>query len=66
MGQSRRTPGQSRIDEEIEQLVVRMAHENSGWGYDRIVRVMANYGYTLSDQTAADILTTPWHPAGTG
>ena len=33
---SRRYPGRPRIDDEIEQLVVRMAKENTGWGYDRI------------------------------
>jgi putative transposase len=35
---------------------VRMARENSGWGYDRIVGAMANLGYTLSDQTVGNIL----------
>ena len=34
---SRRYPGRPRIDDEIEQLVVRMAKENSDWGYDRIM-----------------------------
>jgi hypothetical protein len=41
---------------EIEQLVVRMAKENSDWGYDRIVGAMANLGYNLSDQTVGKIL----------
>ena len=53
---SRRYPGRPRIDDEIEQLVVRMAKENSDWGYDRIVGAMANLGYTLSDQTVGNIL----------
>jgi hypothetical protein len=44
---SRRYPGCPRIDGEIEQWVVRMAKENSDWGYDRIVGAMANLGYTL-------------------
>ena len=44
--QSRRYPGRPRIDAEIEQWVVRMAKENSDWGYDRIVGAMANLGYT--------------------
>jgi len=39
---SRRYPGRPRIDGEIEALVVRMARENSSWGYDRIVGAMAN------------------------
>ena len=54
--QSRRYPGRPRIDDEIEQLVVRMAKENSDWGYDRIVGAMANLGYRLSDQTVGNIL----------
>ncbi len=53
---SRRYPGRPRIDGEIEELVVRMARENSGWGYHRIVGAMANLGYTLSDQTVGNIL----------
>ena len=53
---SRRYPGRPRIGSEIEELVVRMARENLGWGYDRIVGAMANVGYTLSDQTVGNIL----------
>ncbi len=37
---SRRYSGRPRIDDEIEQLVMRMAKENSGWDYDRIVGAM--------------------------
>ena len=53
---SRCYPGHPRIDDMIEQLVVRMAKENSDWGYDHIVGAMANLGYTLSDQTVGNIL----------
>jgi len=53
---SRRYPGRPRIDDEIEELVVRMAKENADWGYDRIVGAMANLGYMLSDQTVGNIL----------
>ena len=52
----RRTPGRPRISREIEDLVVRMARENSGWGYDRIVGALANLGYQVSDQTVGNIL----------
>ena len=52
---SRRYPGRPRIDDEIEQWVVRMAQDNSDWGYDRIVGAMANLGYRLSDQTVGNI-----------
>jgi putative transposase len=53
---SRRYPGRPKISHDTELLVVRMAKENSGWGYDRIVGAMANLGYTLSDQTVGNIL----------
>jgi hypothetical protein len=53
---SRRYPGRPRIDDEIEQLVVRVAKENVDWGYDRIVGALANLGYTLSDETVGNIL----------
>jgi hypothetical protein len=45
-----------RMDQELEALVVRMAHENRAWGYDRIVGALANLGYTISDQTVGNIL----------
>jgi len=41
----RQYPGRPRIDEKVEALIVRMARENSGWGYDRIVGALANLGY---------------------
>ena len=41
---------------EVEDLVVRMAKENSGWGYDRIVGALANLGHFLSDQAVKNIL----------
>src|SRR5579862_8221020 len=44
-------PGRPRIAAELEALVVRIARENSGWGYDRIVGALGNLGHRLSDQT---------------
>jgi putative transposase len=44
------------IISETEHLVVPLARENRFWGYDRIVGALANLGYTLSDQTAGNIL----------
>jgi len=52
----RNAPGRPPIDQEVEDLVVRMAQENRSWGYDRIVGALANLGYTLSDQTVGNIL----------
>src|SRR5436853_3834914 len=52
----RKASGRPRVDEETERLVVRMAKENPGWGYDRIVGAMANLGHRLSDQTVGNIL----------
>lgn len=49
-------PGRPRIAPELEALVVRLARENSGWGYDRIVGARANLGHRISDQTVGNIL----------
>jgi len=52
----RKSQGRPRVDEKIERLVVRIAKENPGWGYDRIAGAMANLGHRLSDQTVGNIL----------
>jgi putative transposase len=52
----RQYPGRPKIGRELEALVIRMARENTGWGYDRIVGAMANLGHRLSDQTVGNIL----------
>jgi len=49
-------PGRPRISIELEALVVRMARENRGWGYDRIVGALADLGLAVSDQTVGNIL----------
>ena len=36
--------------------MLRLARENSGWGYDRMVGALANLGHQLSDQTVGNIL----------
>src|SRR3984893_6610273 len=48
--------GRPRVDAAIEELVVKLARENSGWGYDRIVGALANLGHKISDQSAGNIL----------
>jgi putative transposase len=51
-----KSAGRPRVDQAIEDLVVRMARENRSWGYDRIAGALANLGYTISDQTVGNIL----------
>src|SRR5436309_4754193 len=57
----RRYPGRSTIEPKLEELIVKMARENSGWGYDRMVGALANLGYTVWDQT--ERLEAAWHRA---
>jgi len=54
--EARRKVGRPRIDQALEQLIVRMAEENRGWGYDLIVGALANLGHDVSDQTVGNIL----------
>ena len=56
-------PGRPRIDAAIEQLIVRMAKDNPGWGYDRIVGALANLGHEVSDQTVGNVLKRHGVPA---
>ena len=55
-GSSFRTPGRHRTAEEVADLVVRMAKENSTWGYRRIQGALANLGHLLAYNTIASIL----------
>ena len=48
--------GRPRISREVTNLIVQMAKENSGWGYDRIVGALANLGHVVSDQTVGNVL----------
>ena len=49
-------PGRPRISAEVEKLIVQMAQENSGWGYDRIAGALANLCHSISDQTVGNVL----------
>jgi hypothetical protein len=40
----------------LTDLILQMAKENSGWGYDRIVGALANLGHVISDQPVGNIL----------
>jgi hypothetical protein len=49
-------PGRPPVGEDVVQLIVRMARENAGWGYDRIAGALSNLGHKISDQTVGNIL----------
>src|SRR5215831_4431486 len=49
-------PGRPPIEPKLEALIVQMAQQNSGWGYDRIVGALANLGYAFADQTVGNVL----------
>jgi len=44
------------VSPEVEELIIRVAKEYSGWGYDRIVGALSNLGHVVSDQTVKNIL----------
>lgn len=48
--------GRPRVEQELEDLVVKLARSNASWGYDRIVGALANLGHSISDQTVGNIL----------
>ena len=47
----RKERGRPRVDEEIAQLVMRMAKENPTWGYRRIQGALANLGHRIDKLT---------------
>jgi len=55
-GSKKRGPGRPRTAEEIEALVVSLAHENRTWGYRRIQGALANLGHDIGRGTIAEIL----------
>jgi len=55
-GSARRAPGRPRTADEIESLVIRLAHENRDWGYERIQGALVNLGHSVARSTIAEIL----------
>lgn len=52
----RRTPGRPRIKDAIAALILRMAVENPGWGYTRILSALRNLGHEIGRGTVANVL----------
>src|SRR5260370_6306475 len=47
----RRLAGRPRVETAIEELVVKLARVNCGWGYNPIVGSLANLGHKISDRS---------------
>src|SRR2546428_13950446 len=51
-----RRPGRPPVDEEVRQLILRLARENSHWGYVRIVGELRKLGITVSATLVRNVL----------
>ena len=58
-------PGRPRVAETIRELVLRMARENSSWGYTRICGALRNLGHDVGRNTVKRILAEHGNRAGT-
>jgi len=63
---ARKGPGRPPVAQEITDLVLRMARENTSWGYDRIQGALANLGHIIAPNTVKNIIEAAWHRAGAG
>ena len=55
-GTGRRGPNKPSRTAHVVELVLRMAHENSGWGYTRIRGALSNLGHDIGRNTIKRIL----------
>jgi putative transposase len=51
-----RRPGRPPLDQEVRQLILRLARENSHWGYVRIVGELRKLGITVSATLVRNVL----------
>jgi putative transposase len=49
-------PGRPKLDQALEQLIVRLANDNSTWGCDRIVGELKKLGHSVSGTTVENVL----------
>ena len=61
---ARKGPGRPRLEEEITDLVLRMARENTSWGYDRIQGALANRGHIVASKRSVHIAAVTRAPNG--
>jgi hypothetical protein len=52
----RRRPGRPAIDEEVRELILRLARENGHWGYVRIVGELRKLGINVSPTLVRNVL----------
>jgi len=52
----RRRPGRPPLDPEVRELILRLARENSHWGYVRIVGELRKLGITVSATLVRNVL----------
>ena len=53
---AKKGPSRPRVAEEMTDWVLRMASENTCWGYDRIQGALANLGHIVAPNTVKNIL----------
>jgi putative transposase len=54
--QNHRRVGRPPISEELHRLVIRLANENTDWGYDRIAGELLKLGYPIDSTTVKNVL----------
>ncbi len=55
-GSAKNPRGRPRRAEDVRELILRMAKDNSGWGYTRIVGAMKKLGHDVGRMTVARVL----------
>ena len=55
-------PGRPKIDNELRELIHRIATENKTWGAGRVYGELLKLGFSISERTAAKFM--PERPGG--